>query len=154
VLHGEKERPDVHRQVVLEGLRIGVGDRVRRGSEAGVADDAVDPRVAFERRLDERSTASSGRLRHRSERLEAPFHGHRTVAPFVVVRHAANGVAPHCPGDAVGIPNAIDATGGVPAGAAPSARPRAFTCTFRVPGSLLVCTFALTMPLDADLSRY
>ena len=60
-------------------------------------------------------------------------HGHRTVAPFAVVRHAANAVTPHCPGAAIGAPNAIVATGGVPAGAAPSARPRAFSFTRSVP---------------------
>src|SRR6185295_1707027 len=84
----------------------------------------------------------------------SPLHGHRTVAPFVDVRHAANAVTPHCPGAAVGAPNAIVAAGGVPAGAAPSARPRAFTFTRSVPSGLIDCTLALRMPLDTNGSRY
>src|SRR4030095_7473198 len=86
--------------------------------------------------------------------VSEPLHGHRTVAPFAVVRHAANAVTPHCPGAAIGTPHAIVATGEVPAGAAPSARPRAFSCTLSVPAGSIARTFAETMPLDADGLRY
>src|SRR5262245_32045266 len=82
------------------------------------------------------------------------IHGHRTVAPFGVVRHAANAVTPHCPGAAIGAPNAIVAAGGVPAGAAPSARPRAFNLTRSVPSGWIARTVALTIPFDADGLRY
>src|SRR5262245_43497389 len=83
-----------------------------------------------------------------------PFYGHRTVDSFAAVRQAANAVTPHCPGAAIGAPNAIVARGGLPAGAAPSARPRAFSFTRSVPTGLIACTVALTMPLDADGLRY
>src|SRR5262249_26972470 len=61
---------------------------------------------------------------------------------------------PHSPGAAVGAPNAIVAVGGVPAGAAPSARPRAFSWTRRVPGGVIAFTFAMMMPVGADGLRY
>ena len=52
-LHRQERRAHVDREVVIESLGIGVGDRAGGRSRAGVADHAVDAAEALDRLGDE-----------------------------------------------------------------------------------------------------
>jgi len=101
----------VHRQVVIEGLRIGVGDRARRRYRPSVADDAVDPPEAPKRRLDERSDVLLAAYVRRNELRTAAERGGDGLAGLAPAPRDHHVRALLCEADRAGMPDPARPTG-------------------------------------------